>query len=122
MDLAVKRGLLRKQNESANYIGVDEKSVLKVHSYFAIVYNFDKGTVEYVTDDRKTDSLRAYFNTLTEGQKASIKAVAMDMWHPYIQVTTEALGEDKIVIDRFHVMKHMNKAVDEVRRQESKEL
>jgi transposase len=122
MDLAVKRGLLRKQNESINYIGVDEKSVLKGHSYFTIVYNFDKGTVEYVTDDRKTDSLRAYFKTLTEEQKASIKAVAMDMWHPYIQATTEALGEDKIVIDRFHVMKHMNKAVDEVRRQESKEL
>jgi hypothetical protein len=58
MDLAVKRGLLLKQNESINYIGVDEKSVLKGHSYFTIVYNFDKGTVEYVTDDRKTDRLK----------------------------------------------------------------
>ncbi len=122
MNLAVRRGLLRKPTESIPYLGVDEKSVLKGHSYFTVVYNLDRGTVEYVTDDRKTDSLKEYFDLLTQEQKAGIKAVAMDMWQPYIQATTSALGESKIVIDRFHVMKHMNKAVDEVRKQESKEL
>lgn len=122
MQQAVERGLLRKSNESVRYLGVDEKAVMKGHSYFTIVYNFDKGTVEYVTDDRKTDSLKEYFDTLSKEQKAGIEAVAMDMWQPYIQATASALGEDKIVIDRFHVMKHMNKAVDEVRKQESREM
>ena len=122
MELAVKRGLNRKTKEPIAYLGVDEKSVLKGHNYFTVVYNFDKGTVEYVGDDRKTDSLKAYFDSLTDAQKSNIKAVAMDIWRPYIQATSAALGENKIVIDRFHVMKHMNKAVDDVRKQETKEL
>lgn len=46
----------------------------------------------------------------------------MDMWDPYIRATIDALGSNKIVIDCFYVMKHMNKAVNDVRKQEVKEL
>jgi transposase len=122
MNQAVSRGLSRKKQNKNRYIGVDEKSVMKGHKYFTIVYNLEKGTVEYISEDRKTDSLKAYFDLLSGEQKAFIEAVAMDMWDPYIKATTEALGNNKIVIDRFHVMKHMNKAVDDVRKQEAKEL
>ena len=122
MDLCVKRGLLRKENKSISYLGVDEKSVKKGHDYFTIVYNFDAGTVDYIGDDRKADSLKKYFDSLSIAQKSDIKAIAMDMWHPYIQAATEVIGDNKIVIDRFHIMKHMNKAVDDVRKEESKEL
>ncbi|MFA5250648.1 MAG: ISL3 family transposase [Parachlamydiales bacterium] len=122
MKQAVDRGLLRKEKEKSSFLGVDEKSVMKGHSYFTIIYNLEKSTVEYIAEDRKTDSLKAYFDAISEEQKAFIKAVSMDMWDPYIKATTEALGKDKIVIDRFHVMKHINKAVDEVRKQEVKEL
>jgi len=122
MKLAVTRGQLRKKKNETPYLGVDEKSVMKGHSYFTIVYDLKNATVEYITEDRKTDSLQKYFESLSNEQKGAIKAVAMDMWQPYIQATTNCLGEDKIVIDRFHVMKHMNKAVDEVRKMENKQL
>ena len=122
MKQAVDRGLIRKKQEKNGFLGVDEKSVMKGHNYFTIVYNLEKSTVEYITEDRKTESLKKYFDTISEDQKAFIKAVSMDMWDPYIKATTEAIGRDKIVIDRFHVMKHMNKAVDDVRKQEAKEL
>ena len=122
MKQAVARGLLRKKREKNRYLGVDEKSVMKGHKYFTIVYNLEKGTVEYISEDRKTDSLKAYFDAISEEQIAFIQAIAMDMWDPYIKATSDAIGNDKIVIDRFHVMKHMNKAVDEVRKQEVKQL
>lgn len=122
MKMAVERGLAKKLTEAPKYIGVDEKSVLKGHDYFTIVYNLEKGSVEYVANDRKSSSLAGYFEKLSQEQKSKIDAVAMDMWDPYIQATKEALGEEKIVIDRFHVMKHVNKAVDEVRKKENREL
>jgi len=121
MQEAVVRGLSKKKETPPKYIGVDEKSVLKGHDYFTIVYNLEKGSVEYVANDRKSSSLSEYFKKLSEDQKVKIEAVAMDMWDPYIQATKEALGADKIVIDRFHVMKLVNKAVDEVRKRENKE-
>jgi len=122
MKKAVERGLSKKSLSNSKYIGVDEKSVLRGHDYFTIVYNLDKGSVEYIANDRNSNSLSEYFEQLTEEQKTNIEAVAMDMWDPYIKATKEALGNNKIVIDRFHVMKHVNKAVDEVRKKENKEL
>jgi len=55
---------------------------------------------------------------------AALEAVAMDMWVPYVKATMEnvPLAADKIVFDRFHIMKHMNDAVDQVRRQEHRQL
>lgn len=48
----------------------------------------------------------------------------MDMWQPYFQTIRRLVadGDEKIVFDRFHVVGHMNKAVDQVRRSENKEL
>jgi transposase len=53
-----------------------------------------------------------------------IKAVAMDMWEPDVQATLDhvPLAGGKIVFDRFHIMKLMNEAVDQVRRSEHREL
>jgi transposase len=55
---------------------------------------------------------------------AGIKAVAMDMWEPFVASTAELVpdGRSKIVFDRFHVMKHMTEAVDAVRRWEHRRL
>ena len=48
----------------------------------------------------------------------------MDMWEPYVQATLEALplAREKIVYDRFHIMQHMTRAVDQVRKAESRAL
>jgi transposase len=122
MKQAVNRGLALKKIEKNSFLDVDEKSVTKGHSYFTLVYNLDKSTVEYIAEDRTTDSLKKYFDNISQEQKAFIKAISMDMWYPYIKATTDAIGREKIIIDRFHVMKHVNKAVDDVRKQEVKEL
>ena len=84
---AVARGLARKQDRVIEKIGVDEKAVAKGHSYFTLVHDLDRGVVEYIAEDRKQESLDKYFEGLSGKQLAGIKAVAMDMWVPYIKST-----------------------------------
>jgi len=77
-----------------------------------------------VAEERKTASLAAYYEQLTAEQKSALQAVAMDMWEPYIGATRDGLpnGDEKIVFDRFHIMREMTKAVDTVRKQEHREF
>ena len=124
MERAVKRGLLAKRERIAKRIGVDEKAVGKGQQYFTLVVDLDSGTVEHVIDDRKQVSLDSFFKSRTEAQLQGIEAVAMDMWEPYLRSALAHLpgAADKVVFDRFHIMKHVNQAVDDVRKQENKEL
>jgi hypothetical protein len=61
---------------------------------------------------------------LTPAQRAQIQAVAMDMWEPYVQSVQAYLpqADRKIVFDVFHILQHMNQAVDQVRRREHRLL
>lgn len=120
MDRAVGRGRARKQARPIPYIGVDEKAFRKGHRYHTIVCDLERSTVEYVAEDRRIDSLGAYYDQLTPAQRDALAGVAMDMWEPYIQATRTRLpdGDGRIVFDRFHIMREMTKAVDTVRKQE----
>ena len=121
---AVSRGQARKQPSVIRHLGVDEKAFRKGHNYVTVVCDIDAGTVEYVGDDRRKESLTAYFQGLSSEQRQGIEAVAIDMHEPYVQAIREELplADGKIVHDRFHIMQHATKAVDETRRQEHKQL
>lgn len=124
MQRAVERGLQAKKRRVIPLLGVDEKSFAKRHRYVTLVCDLKRATVEYIADDRKKTSLDAYYDSLTKKQVAGIQALAMDMWDPFIASTVEhlPLGRDKLVFDRYHIMAHMNKAVDQVRRAEHRRL
>jgi transposase len=124
MERAVVRGRERKAKKSVRRIGVDEKAVAKGHKYMTLVCDLDEGTVEHVAEDRKQESLEAYFDGLAPEERAKIEAVAMDMWEPFVQATKAKVPQasEKIVFDRFHIMGHVGKAVDQVRKQEHREL
>lgn len=124
MQRAVARGQRRKEARPIPYIGVDEKAFRKGHRYHTVVCDLDRSTVEFVGEDRKTESLAAYYERLTDEQKAALQAVAMDMWEPYIAATRDGLpdGKARIVFDRFHIMREMTKAVDTVRKQEHRDF
>jgi transposase len=120
MSRGVAPGRARKVAQPIPYIGVDEKAFRKGHRYHTIVCDLERSTVEFVAEDRKTESLGAYYQQLTDEQRTGLKAVAMDMWAPYISATRHGLpdGDQRIVFDRFHIMREMTKAVDTVRKQE----
>jgi transposase len=124
MERAVERGLRAKGRRVIAHLGVDEKAVAKRHRYVTLVCDLDRGTVEYIADDRKRASLDAYYQSLSQEQLAGIEAVAMDMWEPFITSTAAHVpdGRSKIVFDRFHIMKHMTEAVDQVRKAEHRRL
>jgi transposase len=123
---AVKRGLERKPARVNKHLCVDEKSVARGHQYVTIVARVDEEgtTVDYVTEDRKEESLDRYWKSLTPEQLEGVEAVAMDMWEPFVHSTLECVpeGGEKIVHDPFHMMKHMNEAVNEVRKDEHRGL
>jgi transposase len=121
MERAVERGQLAKKRQVPTLIGVDEKAVAKGHTYVTIVCDLEHGTVEHVADEASQASLDTYFATLTDAERERIAAVAMDMSEAYIQSVKTNLpdGANKIVFDRYHIMLHMQKAVDRTWKQES---
>ena len=124
MERAVERGQQRKKRRVIPYLGVDEKAVARRHQYVTLVCDLNRGTVEYLGENREKTSLDAYYASLSKKQLAGIQAVALDMWDPYIASTRAHVpdGEKKIVFDRFHIMQHMNEAVDAVRKEENRLL
>jgi transposase len=124
MERAVARGQRAKKAQVVRHLGVDEKAAAKGHVYVTVVSNLDRGTVEYVGDDRTKESLDTYFAGLTAAQLQGIEAVAMDMWQPFIRSTRDNVpqADDKIVFDRYHIMTAVGKAVDDVRKNEHRKL
>ena len=123
IDHAVKRGMSRKSSRP-RVIGVDDKAYRKGHKYITLVMDMEKDGVDFIAMDRKKSSLDRYYESLSESDLSGISAVSMDMWDPYISSTLEHVpgAHGKIVFDRFHVMRHVNEAVDTVRKEENREL
>jgi len=118
---AVERGLSRKPKHITERIAVDEKSFAKGHKYETLVCDHDKGTVEFVADGNSQESLEAYYKQFEQHEKKIVSVITMDMWDPFIAATRLHIpgAAQKIVFDRFHVMKHMTEAVDKVRKEEN---
>jgi len=123
MERAVQRGL-KKKRRRAKQIGVDEKTAGRGHDYVTIVSDLKRATVEYVGDDRRQESLDGYFALLSPKACKKIEAIAVDIWDPFLASIREHVpeAEEKIVFDRYHLMVHMIKAVDEVRKEEHRTL
>ena len=124
MQRAVERGLARRERTDIKYMGVDEKAIAKRHRYATLLNDLQRGTVLEVTEGRSKESVEKCLGSVPSAQLAEVEAFAMDMWQPYFQVVCNAVrdGASKVVFDRFHIVGHMNKALDIVRRRESREL
>ena len=124
MARAVQRGLARRRLEPPRYAGVDETSFQKRHEYVTVASDLERTRVLYVGDDRGQEALDGFWRSWTPEQRARIEAVAMDMWEPYVNSTAQMVpqGAEKIVHDPFHMMQHMNGAVNDVRKAEYRSL
>lgn len=125
MQRAVKRGLERRDNEECyTSLGIDETAFRKRHDYVTIVSDSITGNVVHVADDRKKQTLKGWYLSLTKAQLESVESISMDMWPAFINATLESVpeAETKICFDKFHVAKYLGEAVDKVRRQENKSL
>ncbi len=124
MQRAVQRGLARRSTGSFTRVGVDETTYKKGHKYITVVSDSITGTVVYVGEGRTKQSLKRWYDECSPEQMEQMESVSMDMWPAYINTTKECVpgAEAKIAFDRFHVAKKVGEAVDQVRRQENREL
>jgi transposase len=122
MARAVERGLDRRQLDGLKRLGMDEKSFKRGQSYITLLTDLDQGRVLDVEEERTRDAARAVWLTLSPEQKQGVEAVAVDMWGPFLETIRQEVPQADIVHDRYHVSAYLNEAVDQVRRQEHKEL
>lgn len=119
---AVERGLLRRDDENVEHVGLDEKSFLTGHSYASVLTDLGKGRVLEVVADRTETAAITLLQTLSGRQRARVQAAAMDMWPAFMSAARIVLPQADIVHDKYHVAAYLGKAVDAVRRKENKEL
>ncbi len=97
-------------------IGVDEVNYGADHKFLTCVANHETGGIVWAT--RNAASLQAFFDGLTPEQKASIRAVSIDMSAGYEKAITQAVPDAQVCFDPFHVVQLGGKAADQVRRDE----
>lgn len=121
---AVARGLDQRDLSGVRRIGIDEKSVRKGHHYITVVYDLETSKVIWIGQDRSEETLDVFFASLPEETLAQIECITMDMWKPYRASARKWIKnvDEKTVLDRFHIHRHLNQAVDKVRKQEHKAL
>lgn len=122
MKRAVGRGLLRREAEPMRYVGIDEKSIARGHTYATVLTDLERSRVWEVTAGRKQADADAAWQSLTLEQRQAVEAVAMDMWPAYENSAKAALPHAVVVHDKFHVSQHLNEAVDKVRKAEHRRL
>lgn len=117
-------GLANRSIENVTAIGVDEIQYKKGHKYLTLVYQIDKHCrrLLWIGKDHKKETLYAFCDFMGKKRCQDIKFVCSDMWKAYIAVIAERLGSAVHILDRFHIVMNLNKAVDNVRRSEAKRL
>lgn len=119
---AVERGLSRRRTDEIKHLGIDEKSFLKGHRYVSLLTDLDQHRVLEVAQGRDQLACDELFGSLDSEQLDEVEAIAMDMWRSYINAAGKHLPSADIVHDRFHISKHLNEAINSVRKQEHKAL
>jgi len=105
-------------------IGVDEIAWQRGHRYLTLVYQIDEHCKRllWVGEKRTTKTLLRFFHWFGQERSQALRFVCSDMWKPYLRVIAKKADQAINILDRFHIMAHLNKAIDEVRAGEAREL
>jgi len=103
----------REAEETPEFIGLDEFSVSGRRLYHTAICNLVKGEVMEVVEGQGRQKVEEYFDSLSDPER--VKGVAMDMHEPFRQVVQMCLPQAEVVVDKFHLIRHVNRALDKVR-------
>jgi len=98
-------------------IGIDEVSRAKGQRYLTLVYDLVRRRVVWIGEDRDAATMERFFEWLGKRRARSIWVVCCDACAIYLDAIQLHLPKAQGLFDRFHVVQHLNHAVDEVRRQ-----
>jgi transposase len=121
---AVWWGLAHRELKDIRAIGVDEIQWQRGQNYLTLVYQIEDGAKRllWIARKRTEHSLRGFFEILQDEVRTGIRFVCSDMCQAYLNVIAEQATGALHVLDRFHIMKSMNEAIDEVRRHEARRM
>jgi transposase len=115
---AVDYGLRHRARPPVHIIGIDEVSRRKGQVYLTVVYDLRRRVLLWVGEDRTEEAVKKFFTQEMGSRRChTLQVVCMDMWAPYAKLVREHAVNAQILFDRFHIVKHLNEAVDGVRRQ-----
>lgn len=120
----VEFGLKHRNLDNIHALGVDEIAYSKGHHYMTLVYQIDHGMKRllFIGKDRCEATLRDIFQEFGKERCERVRVVCSDMWKPYLKVIRVQLPNALNILDRFHIVKKLNEAVDQVRREETKAM
>jgi transposase len=121
---AVSWGLAHRDLSGIQAIGVDEVAWQKGHNYLTLVYQIDSGCKRllWIGKDRTAKTFLRFFRMLGKERSQQLKFVCSDMWKAYLKVIAKKANQAVHVLDRFHIMQKMNKAIDEIRAGEARQM
>jgi transposase len=120
---AVQYGLRNRVRPAMHVIGIDEVSRRKGQIYLTVVYDLERRVLVWVGEDRTEEAVRKFFTEEMGARRcATLQVICMDMWAAYGKLVREHAPNAQILFDRFHIVKHLNEAVEEVRRSEMRRL
>jgi transposase len=94
---------------------LDEISMKKHHKYLTIIADYISGRIIGVIQNRDCKAISEFLKSLPEQTRNGIKAVAMDMWDPYIKAFKTYCPKAQIVFDPFHVIAFFGRVIDKIR-------
>jgi transposase len=102
-------------------IGMDETSIAKGHDYISLFVDLTEKKTIFVAEGKDNATVRAFKEDLEKhnGNAGNITDVSCDMSPAFIKGVKDKLPNAEITFDKFHILKLINKAVDEVRRTEA---
>ena len=120
----VEWGLARRDLSGIRALGIDEVLFHRGHRYLTVVYQIDADSKRllWVGLERTSKTLLQFFRFLGPERSAQLRYICSDLWKPYLKVVKKKAGQALHVLDRFHAVVNLNKAVDQVRAEETREL
>jgi transposase len=119
---AVAYGLEHRQTDQVFYIGIDEISRRKGHVYHTQIYDLASKRLLWSGEGRREETIKAFFDFWGKERCARLKGICCDMWKPYMSMIRRYAPDAALVFDKFHLVRHLHNAVDQVRKEEVRNL
>jgi len=115
----LKRWAASRRKPALRQMGIDEIYLGKKQKFLTVVSNLQTGEPLWFGRERKKETLDEFLGQqLSAFQRRVVQAACVDMWEPFRQSLEQWVPQCQIIYDKFHILQHASKAVDEVRRAE----
>ena len=120
----VRWGLAHRDLTGVTAIGVDEIQWHRGHKYLTLVYQINEGCrrLLWIGKDRRAKTLLGFFRFFGNERSAGLGYMCSDMWKPYVKVIARKAARAVHILDRYHIVARINKAIDEVRAEEHRQM